>query len=191
MIKLKQLGRLAFLLTVLLGLGCGRKSTQAPAEKPISTDNNLELTKVYTQAISEFIKAVYKKDQTRFDTLFFGKHTYGQADDFPPIKLPSSIENTHIQLISTEQGNRLQSRTKPLVYINLMGWVTPEKAEFLFVVFSNGFAHQYDYYIHFIKPVNNKEYQLEKIEWENFKQPLQTKPKRLGIFRNGEYCIEH
>ncbi len=63
-----------------------------------------ELTKIYTQAIAEFIKAVYKKDKSHFDTLYFRKHIYGQSDDIPDIELPKTIENTQIQLVIPEIG---------------------------------------------------------------------------------------
>lgn len=52
------------------------------------TTSTVELTKIYTQAIADYIKEVYKKDKTVFDTLFLGKRNYGQPDDFPNIEFP-------------------------------------------------------------------------------------------------------
>jgi hypothetical protein len=111
-------------------------------------------TKIYSQAIAEFIKAVYKKDKTVFDTLFFGKNP-----EFPDIELPETIENTHIRLLSPEAGTKSQNEKKSRVYINLVGWIDKEKAEFIFVVFSSGFAHQYDYSI--VYKYNGERYEFE------------------------------
>ncbi len=43
---------------------------------------------LYSQAIGEYIRAVSKEYKLSFNTLFFGKHVYGQPDDFPDIELP-------------------------------------------------------------------------------------------------------
>jgi len=149
-----------------------------------------DLTKIYTQAIAEFIKAAYKKDKTTFDTLFFGKHVYGQPDDFPDIVLPQMIENTQIRLISPEEGKIKQAERKSLVYINLIGWVDNDKAEFIFVVFSNGTEHQYDYYMTFTTNNDTHHFVLEKIEFENYLLLNGQKPKRLIIFKDGKYNME-
>ena len=66
------------------------------------TSRKAELTKIYSKAIAEYIRAVYKNDKTVFDTLFFGKHVYGQAEDFRDIELPGTIENTRIKLVSPQ-----------------------------------------------------------------------------------------
>lgn len=111
--------------------------------------HNANLTKSYTLAIADFIKAVNEKHKTSFDTLFLGKHVYGQPDDFPDIELPETIENTVIRLISPEAGLTKQKARKSLVYVNIIGWVDQEKAEFIFITFSNGCAHQYDCFINY------------------------------------------
>jgi len=126
------------------------------------------LTKIYSQAIADFIKAVKDKHKTRFDTLYFGKHVYGQPDDFPDIELPKTIENTQIRLISPEKGLKMQRARKSLVYINMVGWVEPEKAEFIFVTFSNGCEHQYDCFINFKYNVKQKEFEPGQIRFEYF-----------------------
>ena len=79
-----------------------------PAKFPAKAD----LAKVYTQAIGDFIKAANAKNKTSFDTLFFGKHVYGQLDDFPDIQLPLTVEHTQIRLISPEAGTKLQKERK-------------------------------------------------------------------------------
>lgn len=126
------------------------------------------LTKIYTQAIGEFIKAVYSKQKTTFDTLYFGKHVYGQSDDFPDIELPTTIEHTQIRLVSPEVGQQIQSTRKSTVYINMMGWVDRKDAEFMFVVFSNGMQHQYDYSIHLNFTPATNHFEASKIEFKEY-----------------------
>jgi len=148
-----------------------------------------DLAKIYVQAIAEFIKAANKKDKITFDTLFFGKHVYGQADDFPDITLPETIEQTPIRLITPELGLKKQQERKSLVYINLIGWVEKETAEFLLVVFSNGAAHQYDYTIDFNFNPTQKEFELDKIFFENFLTERPEKPGRVIIYQDGKYHV--
>jgi hypothetical protein len=125
-----------------------------------------DLTKIYTQAIEDFIKDAHKKNKTAFDTLFFGKRKNGQPDDFPDIELPERIENTQIQLISPEVGTRKQKESKSRIYINLIGWVDKERAEFLFYVFSNGFNQQYNYTINYKYNTKLKAFELEKLQFK-------------------------
>jgi hypothetical protein len=131
--------------------------------------NNLstkaKLTKTYTKAIADFIKAANKKNKFNFDTLFFGKHVYGQPDDFPDINLPKTIEKVEIIVITTKLAVKKQKEKKLRIYINLMAWVDKENANFLFVVFSNGFAHQYDYSINYKYNIKIREFELKKLEF--------------------------
>lgn len=108
---------------------------------PLSTN---ELTSIYTLAVSDFITAVQQRDGTEYDTLFFGKRKFGQPDDFPDIELPAKIGHTTIRLVTPAEGEKLQQARKKRVYINLVGWTSKTKADFVFVAFSNGFVHQYD-----------------------------------------------
>lgn len=148
-----------FLLSIFIlpFFACGQ-STYSPTTS--------ELEKIYSQAITDFIKAANKKNKTSFDTLYFGKRTNGQPDDFPDIELPKTLEKTHIQLISTELGKIKQNELKSRIYINLIGWVNKEDAEFIFVVFSNGFEHQYDYEIHYSYNLKKKLYDLKKLQFK-------------------------
>lgn|GEM_PF-1340058 len=146
-----------------------------------------ELTKIYTQAITEFIKAAYNKDKTTFDTLYFGKHIYGQPDDFPDIELPETIEKIQIRLVAPEDGQKKQAARKSLVYVNMMGWVDNEKAEFILVVFTNGGEHQYDYFINFNYNTSSDKFELDIIEFENYLHLSGQKPKRTTIYKDGKY----
>lgn len=129
-----------------------------PAAKP-------GLTAVYTQAIGDFIVAANEQNKTNFDTLYFGKRANGQPDDFPDIELPATINHTVIRLVLPEEGTRLQNQRKQRVYINLMGWVEPDTASFIFVVFSNGFTHQYDYTINYRYNPATQKYKLKNVQF--------------------------
>ena len=124
------------------------------------------MTNIYAQAIGDFIVAANKRSIVRFDTLFIGKRAYGQEDDFPDIKLPESIEHTRIFLLSPELAERKMKERPSRTYINLIGWIEEEKAEFIFIVFSNGFAHQYDYNIDYTYNVKQKKFELKNIQFK-------------------------
>ena len=125
-----------------------------------------DLSQIYIQAITDFVKAAHKKNKSNFDTLFFGKHINGEPSDFPNINLPKTIENVQIRVVTTMVGAAKQKQTKSNVYINLMGWLDKENAEFIFVVFSNGFVHQYDYFINYKYSSTLKKFELEKLEFK-------------------------
>ena len=146
-----------------------------------------ELTKIYTQAISEFIKAAHTKDKTTFDTLYFGKHIYGQPDDFPDIELPETIEETHIRLVAPEVGQKKQLARKSLAYVNMMGWTDKDNAEFIFVVFTNSTEHQYDYFINFNYNSSTDKFELNNIAFENYIHLNGRKPERTTIYKDGKY----
>jgi hypothetical protein len=114
-----------------------------------SKSSHIDLGKIYNQAISDFITEVYKKDLIHFDTLFFGKRNNGQPDDFPDIAIAKTIKNIKIRLVDPAIGKKLQEEKRSRVYINLIGWVDNENAEFIFVTFSNGFEHKFDCHINY------------------------------------------
>jgi hypothetical protein len=105
--------------------------------------------KVYTKAITDFIKAANKKNKKAFDTLFFLKRNTQAEDKFPNVILPARIEHTAIQIISDEIADKEQKQIPTRVSINLFKWDRKTHIEFLLVVFSNGFEHQYDYHVHY------------------------------------------
>jgi hypothetical protein len=173
----------------------GDSSANSTQNTNVATTDSLtlqknKLTKIYTQAIAEFIKAVYKKSKTSFDTLYFGKHTFGQADDFPDIELPKTIEKTQIRLIEPEVGQHMRAERKSFVYVNLMGWVDNKQAEFVFVVLANGAEHQYDYFINFNYNISSDSYELDRIELENYIQLSGQKPKRTTIYKDDKYVMD-
>jgi hypothetical protein len=162
------------------------KRTNSATTNSLTLQND-KLTKIYIQSIAEFIKTAYKKDKTTFDTLYFGKHRYGQTDDFPDIELPETIEKTHIRLVSPEVGLKKQKEKKSLVYVNMMGWVDKVNASFLFVVFTNRCEHQYDYTINFNFNTSSDKFELDKIEYENYLHSNGQKPKRITLYKDGNY----
>jgi hypothetical protein len=125
-----------------------------------------ELEKIYTRAIADFISDANKKHKTHFDTLYFGNRKNGQPDDFPDITLPHVIEGIQIRLISPEAGKLKQKQRKENIYINMAGWVDAKNAEFVFFVFSNGFAHQYDYHIWYKYNAGKKAFEMVKLEFK-------------------------
>lgn len=162
------------------------------AQKTNTAKNDLsknELTMIYSLAIKQFIGTAQKKDKTHFDTLYFGKHVFGQADDFPDIELPTKIENTQIRLIDPALGLSLQQKNKAMVYINMMGWVDKVNASFIFVIFSNGGQHQYDYFIDYNYNSKAKAYCLTKIDFEDHQQVNDKKPKHISLFCNGMFTL--
>lgn len=146
-----------------------------------------ELTKIYSQAIADYIKAVYKKDKRVFDTLYFGKHVYGQPDDFPDIELPQTIENTKIKLVSPTLGEKLQREKKSLFYINLIGWVDKDKADFTFVTFSNGAEHKFDFFIDYLYNETKKEFETGASRFEDYIFNKAGKVERIAIYKDGKY----
>lgn len=150
------MNRLLILILSLPMFACGQ-STKFPTKD--------DLTKIYSQAIEDFIIAANKKNATAFDTLYIAKRKIGQPDDFPDIELPEKIENTQIRLITPEAGEKSQKERKSRIYINMIGWVDKETAEFLFYVFSNGFEHQYNYSIHYTFNVKRNDFELKELQF--------------------------
>ena len=127
-----------------------RKTEQAV----VALNQKSELSNIYSRAISDYIRLVKKQYNLSFDTLFFGKHVYDQPDDFPEIDLPPVIEKTNIALISPDQGVAIQQKRKNTYYINLIGDISADRAEFIFVTFSKGMAHQFDCFLKYKKRCN-------------------------------------
>lgn len=164
-------------------------SIKNAAEQKATIESNQstkeELKSIYTIAIKQYIETVSKKDKIHFDTLYFGKHVYGQADDFPDIELPTTISNTQIRLIDPELGAKMQQKNRAMVYINMMGWVDNLNAGFILVTFSNGMQHQYDYFIDYNISNTTNKYQLSNIDIEDYRILTNNKPKRINLYSKG------
>lgn len=145
---------IAFLLVVPF-FACGQEH---------ESSQNQSVQKVYVQALGDFIKAANAKNGSAFDTLFVANRKNGQEDDFPAIELPANLENTVIKLISPEEGKKSQNARKARIYLNMIGWVESDKAEFLIYVFSNGFEHQYNYTLNY--KGHSGKFELDKLEFK-------------------------
>lgn len=173
-----HLQKLFSLIVLLMLFSCSNQAMNKPHSDNITPGNptsadpatkqKAELAKMYEQAIGDYIRLVRKEYKISFDTLYFGKRQFGQEDDFPDINLPAIIENTHIQLISPELGKQKQEANKSSFYINLIGWVESEKANFIFVAFSNGMAHQFDGYLDYQYDAGKQGFVLVNTRFENF-----------------------
>ena len=152
------MSRSLLFLLLLPWSACGQ-STAPPSA-------TADLVKIYTLAIGDFIDAANAKNPIVFDTLFIAKRQNGQPDDFPDIALPERIKNTAIKLITPEQADYSQKEKNTRIYINLMGWVEKADAEFIFIVFSNGFEHIYDYTIHYTYNIKKESFELANLQFK-------------------------
>src|SRR5688572_24003004 len=77
--------------------------------------NKDERSKVFCQAIAEYLKAVYKNDKSTFDTLFIG-----QYDDHHDKKILTTIQKTGIVLLTNEkEGAEKLKYRKSLGFVNI------------------------------------------------------------------------
>lgn len=80
-------GAAFLLLTACSNRAVNNSSVASQRPNPAATDSLIirqnELREIYTQAIAQLIKTEYVRRKTSYDTLYFGKHIYGQPDDFP------------------------------------------------------------------------------------------------------------
>lgn len=129
----------------------------------IYSQSKQDLTNAYSKAIAEYIKAVYKRDNLRFDTLFVGKNK-----DVPDIKLSPRIENTPVLLLTQEDANKKRTYRKSLVFVNIAGAVTKENAEFVFFTFFPKYEHQFDCMINLIYKPDKKTLQLNTLTFKNY-----------------------
>lgn len=148
------------------------------------TDSARE-AKVYTQAIGEYVQAVYKKGQARFDTLFLGKHA-----DFPDIELPAIIESTNIRLVTPEDGLARLQAGKALAFVNMAGTVNEESAEFVLVTFSGGGRHEYDYFVAFEYNSERSEFEAAESRFENYVYDKDGKLERIVTYKDGKIVEE-
>lgn len=121
---------------------------------------NASAAKAYCQAISEYIKAVYKKDVPRPDTLFIGKNV-----DMPDITMPNTIQGINTVLITSEAAEQKLSYRKSLVYLNVVGWLDSDKHEFIVVRFHE-FKPQHNCSIHFKRNSRSKEMELASLTFQ-------------------------
>ncbi len=126
-----------------------------------------DLRDLYVKAIGDFIQAAKVVPTVVIDTLYFGRQHNGTEGDFPEIDLPRTIAGKEIRLVEPEQSKAIMAERPNRVYVNLVGWEDAQTANFIFVVFSNGFAHQYDYKVEYRYDGPSKQYLISKEKIKN------------------------
>lgn len=121
---------------------------------------------IYAQAVKDYILAAESRNNIAFDTLFIAKRKNGQPDDFPDITLPEIIQNTHIILIEPERYEKRVKTNKTGNYLNMMGWVNEKKAEFVFVLFKNGFVPAFTCSSEYSYNKKEKRFLMKKLEFK-------------------------
>lgn len=161
---------------------CGQGGANDPlAGKP-------GLSKVYSNAIKQYLRSIHEKDKTTIDTLYFNKRHNGQPDDFPDIDLPQTINGTRIILLTTGEAASGKFRFgKSSPCINLIGWVDKESAEIIFVTFYPGFQHQYDCYISYNFNSKTKEFDLQTVRIEVLIYDRNGKADHFAVYKDGKY----
>ena len=179
---------LLFLLSMLIiARSHAQGSTKQKEESAQDTLSAAYLTKQYAMAIEDYIIAVQMKEHRRMDTLWFGKRHFNQPDDFPDIQLPNSIQKTAIILINPdvfEQDIRLYPKR---TYINLIGWVDPQHAQFIFNTFTNGFKHTFDFFIDYRRSSYNDAYEKMTSRIEEYHFRADGKVDRISVFKEGRF----
>lgn len=147
-----------------------------------------EVAEVYSKAIKDYIEAVYQLDKKVLDTLFILKRQNGQEDDFPDIQLPQKINKTSIILLTQKDADlRRDASRKATPFINLIGNVDDNNADFIFVAFYPGFTHQMDAYINYKYDKLKKEYVLDQLSIEVVMYDKNKKPSHMAIYENGKH----
>lgn len=126
-------------------------------------------SKIYAQAIAEYLKAVNAKDKATLDTLFVGPMDAEVDESIKDIKLPEEILKTKISKLTQAEGDRKAVYHKTFVFTNIIGTISKEHAEFIFVTFivenSDGktaWLPQHNSYFIFKYDTKKKEFVLEK-----------------------------
>ena len=152
------------------GVGCEGGAKQGAVKPAVAVDGEREgrerVAGMYAQAIEDFVVRARQEYGVRWDTLTFGKHAFGEPGDFPDIELPDRIAGTAIRLVSMQEAEAIQRAQPASWYVNLIGPVHKGGAKFIFVVFSRGFAHQFDGFLDYAATADG--YRLEQVRFEDF-----------------------
>lgn len=123
----------------------------------------LKEEKAYAQAIKEYLDATHKRDGSVFDTLLIGKRP-----DFPAISLPGRVGNTVIMFLTTKEVDKKRKQNRNLVFVNLVGTVTKDVAEFMVVTFYPDYTHQYDCIIGLKYNGTSHTFQRDYVHFKNY-----------------------
>lgn len=140
---------------------------------PVLGFGQKEHSKIYTRAITEYLKAVNAKDKVTLDTLFVGPADKDVDENIKEIELPKEILKTKISKLTQAEGDRKAKYHKTFVFVNIIGTISKEHAEFMFITFivENGPAKaswlpQHNGYFDFKFSSQKKEFVLEKQRFE-------------------------
>lgn len=135
------------------------KTDRGEQSKEIATENNGDLSIIYTKALTEYLKGVDEKYKSQFDTLYIGEGMDSLKLNFPPV-----ISNCQIRrLYFTEATNVVNPK---VAYVNFVGWVDSLNAEFIIVTFKNGGKPQHNCKMNFNYDSNKKEFTLNSFRFE-------------------------
>lgn len=141
---------------------------------------------MYCNAIEDFITTLRENNQVIPDSLFLAKRQGLGVDDFPNITLPEKIQGVGICLIAYDEAHidHLNDYSEHKPFINLMGWVSPTTAEFVFVCFYPKFQHRYDCYLDYSCKADT--YHLDQSSLELLELDAQKQPLQFIIYRHGK-----
>jgi hypothetical protein len=132
-----------------------------------------EKSKIYTQAITEYIKAVNAKDKVTLDTLFIGPMDKDVDENIREIELPKEILKTKISKLTQTEGDRKAKYHKTFVFVNIVGIISKERAEFMFITFivekgpvKAAWFPKHNSHFDFNYDTKKKEFVLEKQRFE-------------------------
>lgn len=144
--------RIAFVVSLFV---CHKAFGQSVSKK--------EAERAYEHAIKEFLNATNKRDASVFDTLLIGKRR-----DFPAVTLPARVGNTTVLFLTTKEADKKRKYNNKLVFVNLVGTVTKDISEFMFVTFYPDYVHQYDCIIGLKYNSTSRTFQLDYVNFKNY-----------------------
>lgn len=105
---------------------------------PVDPKMDRDTALAYQAAIADYIKAMRQRDGSFPDTVFIGRHA-----EFPHIVLPAVMERTSVRIVPQEEAEALKAGAH-FTYLNVFGWFTGDKMEFLVVHFKQHLRHRPD-----------------------------------------------
>jgi hypothetical protein len=132
-----------------------------------------EKTKLYSLAITEYIKSVNATDKLILDTFFVGPINNELDESIHNVELPKEILKTKISKLSEEEGRRKVEYHKNFVFANVIGTFSKDHAQFIFVTFMvekgparTDWLPKHNYIVDLNYDVQTKAYKLEKQRFE-------------------------
>lgn len=130
-------------------------------------------TKVYTQAITEYLKAVKTTHQVELDTLFVGPNDPDFDENICDVILPKEILKTKLMKLNQKEGERKANYNKSIVFANVIGALGTKSADFIFVTFNvekgkekTLWTPQHNFYVYFKYDPKTKGYIYDRQRFE-------------------------